>query len=107
MQGSGTPKSNFSHHIASAKLLRSNSKKFSFKIFCPSPKILLPSRCGWLKKMGKNPFKRWTKRFCRIENKKFFYYRNQKELNPLGCLDFDLVFVHFEDVMKDRKIVQF
>jgi len=67
----------------------------------------LPSRIGWLKKKSPTPMIGWQKRFCKIEEKKFFYYKNEKELNPLGCLDFDLVSVNFKETMRDKKIVEF
>ena len=69
--------------------------------------MALPSKLGWLKKKSPNPMIRWQKRFCRIEEKKFFYYKNEKDIHPLGCLDFDLSSIQFNETKKDKKIVQF
>lgn len=108
----GTPKSINSArsqcNILSSKVSRPGfQKKLSFKINSPAIKIILPIKIGWLKKQGKNPFKKWKKLFCKIENKKFFYYKSDKDLNPLGCLDFDLIVVKFEEIMEGKKIVRF
>ena len=81
--------------------MQSSLRLISFK----SPN--LPSKIGWLKKKSRNPLSRWQKRYCKIEDKKFFYYKNEKELNPMGCLDFDLVTVKCVETMRDKKIVEF
>lgn len=85
---------------------KSSKSQISFKISSPV-KINLPLKAGWLKKKTPNPLVKWQKRYCRIENKKFFYYKNDKEMHPLGCLNFDLISVKFEENIKDKKIIQF
>ena len=97
---------------ASSMIITFNSKKKLYKRQISLKMInmklpILPSKAGWLKKKSKNPFKKWQKRYCRIEDKKFFYYKTEKDIHPLGCLDFDLISGELTETMKDKKIVQF
>jgi len=108
------PKSPFNNKINSinsftislANKKKLSKRQLSFKSISIKS-IALPSKSGWLKKKSPNPMIRWQKRFCRIEEKKFFYYKNEKDIHPLGCLDFDLTSIQLNETKKDKKIVQF
>jgi len=48
---------------------------------------------GWLKKKSPHMVQGWQARFCKLMDKKFYYYKKKDLENPVGVLDFDIVSV--------------
>ena len=53
---------------------------------------------GYLLKKNRYALQGWTRRFCKIKNKKFLYYDVKNLKNALGCIDFDAVTITLEEV---------
>lgn len=57
----------------------------------------LPSKEGWMLKKSPIMIKGWSTRFCKVNDRKFIYYKKKDLDNPNGYIDFDLVSVELEE----------
>lgn len=52
---------------------------------------------GWLKKKSPHIYQGWQTRYCKLQDRKFYYYKQKDLENPMGVLDFDMVSVIFTE----------
>jgi len=56
-------------------------------------------KTGYLLKKNRYFFQNWTRRFCKIKNRKFLYYNVNDLNNALGCIDFDALTITMREVL--------
>lgn len=62
---------------------------------------------GWFKKKSPHIVQGWQKRFCRIAEKKFFYFKPNDLENPMGVLDFEICAFDFIEIKKNEILTGF
>ena len=62
---------------------------------------------GWLKKKSPHRLQGWQSRYCRVSDRKFFYYRKKDLENPMGVLDFDIVTVVLSEIKENGALTGF
>lgn len=53
---------------------------------------------GYLMKKNRYFHQGWTRRFCKVKNRKFLYYDLKNEEHCIGCINFDAVTITLEEV---------
>lgn len=56
---------------------------------------------GWLRKKSPHLVQGWQSRFCRLADRKFFYFKKKDLENPNGILEFDIVSVKLTEIKEN------